>query len=77
MEYEDIQAELQRNQTVKTMGEQSSLGLCIRCLNKHLLSVVLGFLGERSDVPLVCKYWLEIAREIQNACVEGSEYVYR
>eukprot|EP01038_Epipyxis_sp_PR26KG_P013949 gene13949-18709_t len=32
-------------------------GLCIRCLDKKVLSLTLSFLGKTSSAYLVCKYW--------------------
>jgi hypothetical protein len=54
-------------------------GLCIRSLNKHLLSVVIGFLDVSitSPVSRVNKFWSKIANDIRiNGLVSGTDYKY-
>ncbi len=48
-------------------------GLCIRCLNKQVLSLVLSFLGgNSSSVSIVCKYWLLCANEASSKTSGGA-----
>lgn len=41
-------------------------GLCIRCLNKSVLSLVLAFLGPRAEAAQTCKYWFLIVKELND-----------
>lgn len=36
---------------------EKKAGLCIRSLDKKLLSIVLGYLGKREGVYYTCRYW--------------------
>ena len=52
-------------------------GLGIRCLNKHLLSVVLGYLNLRGGASVVCVYWHQIIAEARiHGCVSGPQESY-
>lgn len=54
-------------------------GLCIRSLNKHLLSIILGYLDTSITSPLmkVNKFWAKIVNDIRlNGPVEGTDYKY-
>lgn len=43
-------------------------GLCIRCLTKPVLTLVLAYLGgSRSPAVLVCKYWYVCCKEWEQA----------
>ena len=52
-------------------------GLGIRCLNKHLLSVVLGYLNLRGGASAVCVYWHQIMAEARiHGCISGPQESY-
>ena len=41
-------------------------GLCLRCLNKPLISLILEYIGgTKSSVSIVCKYWNVCSKELQ------------
>lgn len=46
-------------------------------MNKHLLSVVVGFLDLKGPVTAVCKYWSEVATESRVQIVDRPEHFYR
>ena len=70
-----LEEELALYTSVQEIGDASTPGLCLRSLNKHLLSVVFSFLPLRGEVSLVCKYWCEIMQERPMA--SRSQFVYR
>lgn len=49
-------------------------GLCIRLLNKALLSEVLSYLGPHSGAYLACKYFKLLIDEQQQTALSTSEY---
>lgn len=54
-------------------------GLCIRCLNRHLLSIVIGFLDVSIASPVlqVNKFWSKIGSDIRmNGPISGTDYKY-
>lgn len=55
-EAEEMAARIEANMERKN-------GLCIRVLNKKLLSEVLQFMGPESSVRAVCKYWRAVVKE--------------
>ena len=45
------------------MNLEKKNGLCIRCLNKPLMSLVLAYLGgSSSSASAVCKYWMLLSK---------------
>ena len=62
---------------VITLFAVKTSGLGIRCLNKHLLSVVLGYLNLRGGANAVCVYWHQIMAEARiHGCVSGPQESY-
>lgn len=55
---------------IKNNNEKKN-GLCIRCLNKDLMLLLLSFLGSKSQSKLVCKYWFLLHKEL-----ESAQYLY-
>lgn len=48
-----------------------------RCLNKHLLAVVLSYLDVNGGVNLVCRYWSLLMVKNRKHLQSGAEIVYR
>lgn len=48
-------------------NEEKKLSLCIRCLDKKLLKLVLSFIGKNgSGAYATCKYWKALFNEIES-----------
>lgn len=51
-------------------------GLCIRCLTKPVLTLVLAFLGgSESPAVLVCKYWYVCCKEWERAVNQSKQAI--
>jgi hypothetical protein len=70
-----VEEETECLDTIEWYFERIS-GVGIRCLNKHLLSVVFGFIPRFGAAGCVNKYWREIAKETRVAVVSSSEKSY-
>lgn len=49
----------------------------VRCLNKHLLAVVLSYLDLNGGANLVCRYWSLLMIKNRKSLQSGAEVVYR
>jgi len=77
VEYEESENALDEALEVLSNGYSRINGLCIRMLNKHLLSLLISFTEVDGPSALVSKYWNELARDNQIARVGGAERVFR
>ena len=64
-EKQKLDAEIDALEKTVELGIVISPGLCIRGLEKSVLTHVLSFLNSRGAINSVCKYWSELAADIR------------
>jgi len=77
LEYEENENELDSSLQVLSSGYSRINGLCIRMLDKKLLSKLVSFTDFDGPTSLVCKYWNRLAQANQVPHVGGAEGVVR
>jgi hypothetical protein len=70
-----VEEEADDRDVIESYFERVS-GLGVRCLNKHLLSVVFGYLPRSHSAGCVSKYWYQIASDTRVLVVSGAEKNY-